>query len=61
VRLFSYVWVMSRLRTREELVRLRVVVRVGAMIRVRVIAHTGRRSHDMWGGGGRHSTEYTLV
>jgi len=52
---------MSRLRTREELVRLRVVVRVGAMIRVRVIAHTGRRSHDMWGGGGRHSTEYTLV
>jgi len=55
VSLFSSVWVMSRLQTREELVR------IGARIRVRVSTHAGRRSHDMWRAGGRHSTEYTLV
>ena len=54
--LFLYVLV----RTREELVRLRVVVRIGARIRVRP-AHMLVAGNDMWGGGGWHSTEYTLV
>jgi len=42
------------------LVRLRVVVRIGARIRVRP-AHMLVAGNDMWGGGGWHSTEYTLV